>query len=633
MKNIKLLALLMLVIAVTMLSFTSCDALAEITSKIPGIGKPEHQHIFTEATCTAPATCTECGATEGQALGHTEVTDAAVEATCTEAGLTEGKHCSVCNEVIKAQETIPAKGHDYQTSVIAPTCTEAGYTVFACACGESYIGDKVNATGHSYESVVTAPTCTVAGSTVYTCACGDTYTEEIEKLGHIDENLDIDCDREGCTGKVAPAADSKLSNFTANNLGSKLSTSGSYYVEGVIAEVIDARNGIFLLDDGTGEKFYFRLPKNAEDVAHANWTVKLTLGDKVQLYGKINKFTSNDAPNGQYWPAMQGPVVTILEQHPHNFTAVPADCFYPAYCVCGENDKTPLGHTDADADGICEACNFGSTTNAENIRTHYNDIKSNTDKNDTTNGTQTYDGTNFTVVIEKGTGSLSTSDATHMRVQKGNNLVINALDGEKIVSITFVASGESYVDELETFLTSTGYVCTVNGLEATIAIDSLESLTLANTSTKTARITNVKVVYEVPVKLPEPLSNAVLDCTTKDNRLSFSTEQQVWSQNGITLTLNRNEGNEYSDKAPLQFPSKGSLTLAGTGMKTIVIETGNTTYGTYISNCFNGQPGVASVSAKSGTVTIVLTEAVDVFKIDYLAKQGQIKTITINPEA
>ena len=128
-----------------------------------------------------------------------------------------------------------------------------------------------------------------------------------------------------------------------------------------------------------------------------------------------------------------------------------------------------------------------------------------------------------------------------------------------------------------------------------------------------------------------PLANAVLDCSNKENRVSFSTEQQVWSQNGITLTLNRGEGTDYSDKAPLEFGSKGSLTIEGVGIKTIVIATGNTTYGTWVSNCFSGQPGVESASAKSGTVTIVLTEAVDVFTIEYLAKQGKIKTITINP--
>jgi len=47
-----------------------------------------HIHSYSDATCTLPATCTGCGATEGEPLGHS------VEgATCTTAGT-----CSVCGE-------------------------------------------------------------------------------------------------------------------------------------------------------------------------------------------------------------------------------------------------------------------------------------------------------------------------------------------------------------------------------------------------------------------------------------------------------------------------------------------------------------------------------------------------------
>lgn len=85
--------------------------------------------LLLAAALLLSATCTETGLTEGKhcsvcstvlvkqeevaALGHTEVTDAAVAPTCTETGLTEGKHCSVCNTVLVAQTEIPTTAHGF----------------------------------------------------------------------------------------------------------------------------------------------------------------------------------------------------------------------------------------------------------------------------------------------------------------------------------------------------------------------------------------------------------------------------------------------------------------------------------------------------------------------------------------
>lgn len=155
-------------------------------------------HNYVEGEVTLAPTCTatgvkvytcHCGDSYEEvidALGHSAVTDAAVAPTCTETGLTEGKRCSVCGEILVAQETVDALGHSYDSVVTEPTCTEAGYTTHTCStCGDSYTDDEVAAKGHDYKSVVTEPTCTEAGYTTYTCACGESYiSDEVAATGH-----------------------------------------------------------------------------------------------------------------------------------------------------------------------------------------------------------------------------------------------------------------------------------------------------------------------------------------------------------------------------------------------------------------------------------------------------------------
>ena len=72
-------------------------------------------------------------------------------------------------------------------SIIAPTCTQKGYTIYKCTgCGDSYNGDYTEAKGHDYESKIVKPTCTAQGYTRYTCkTCGNTYTDNfLEAEGH-----------------------------------------------------------------------------------------------------------------------------------------------------------------------------------------------------------------------------------------------------------------------------------------------------------------------------------------------------------------------------------------------------------------------------------------------------------------
>ena len=214
--------LMVALLFVFVLAFTAC--------------KPEHEHTWEDATCTTPKTCSECGATEGDPLGHAEETIAGKEATCTEAGFTEGKKCSVCGKVTEVQEPIPEKGHKYDNACdvncnVCDVSREVGDHVYDNACdadcnecgdirdvGEHgydnacdtdcnecgairEVGDHVydscvdtdcnvcgatrEALQHSYNSVVTEPTCTSDGYTTYTCsACGDSYVADEVEGGH-----------------------------------------------------------------------------------------------------------------------------------------------------------------------------------------------------------------------------------------------------------------------------------------------------------------------------------------------------------------------------------------------------------------------------------------------------------------
>lgn len=173
-----------------------------------------------EATCKQEGQhtveCRFCKTTmdeKVEKLEHSIVTDPSVEATCTTAGKTEGKHCATCKQVIEAQKTIPALGHDVVTTSqgTAATCTKDGKeSVSRCQrCNKQLTnGETIKATGHKeVKTEGVAATCTAdgksEGSTCSVCKTVIKQSETISKTGHTPvsiENKAATCTTDGSTG-------------------------------------------------------------------------------------------------------------------------------------------------------------------------------------------------------------------------------------------------------------------------------------------------------------------------------------------------------------------------------------------------------------------------------------------------
>lgn len=126
------------------------------------------------ATCTEPQICTVCETVLELPAGH-HYESTVILPTCTSMGYTVYE-CKDCGETYNADFTDKTE-HDYKKTVKESTCTGHGYTTYKCAdCDAEYVSDYTDKKPHNYNSVVTAPTCTSMGFTTFTCEdCSDSY--------------------------------------------------------------------------------------------------------------------------------------------------------------------------------------------------------------------------------------------------------------------------------------------------------------------------------------------------------------------------------------------------------------------------------------------------------------------------
>ena len=77
-----------------------------------------HEHVFSTATCTTPATCTECGKTQGTVADHNFISATCTEPKkCSNCGITEGNALGHTTDLGKCENCAEIQGKDTLDSI------------------------------------------------------------------------------------------------------------------------------------------------------------------------------------------------------------------------------------------------------------------------------------------------------------------------------------------------------------------------------------------------------------------------------------------------------------------------------------------------------------------------------------
>ncbi len=119
-----------------------------------------------------------------QECRHDNMTESIVEPTCTENGQTVYT-CLDCGYTY-LDKIIDPVGHSFEKNAVSADCTNDGYTENVCACGYSYISDIISAVGHDYVDIVKAADCINGGYTTHICKiCDYSYiSNHTDPAGH-----------------------------------------------------------------------------------------------------------------------------------------------------------------------------------------------------------------------------------------------------------------------------------------------------------------------------------------------------------------------------------------------------------------------------------------------------------------
>ncbi|MBQ8366271.1 MAG: hypothetical protein IJX40_00865 [Alistipes sp.] len=138
----------------------------------------------------------------------------------------------------------------------------------------------------------------------------------------------------------------------------------------------------------------------------------------------------------------------------------------------------------------------------------------------------------------------------------------------------------------------------------------------------------VYISHVAGAEVEQPENEATLSFADVANRTSYTTEQQVWEQNGITLTNNKGEStNNVGDySAPARFYKSSNLTVeTEKAMTKIVFACNSATYATALQGSITS----GAVTVDGSIVTVTLADSATSYSIASLGAQVRMNSLTV----
>ena len=476
--------------------------------------------------------------------------------------------------------------HKYESIITPPNCFEEGYTTYTCLCGDSYVADIVDAYGgHEFDIVIVAPTCTEMGYTHHSCSyCGEEFkTDEVPALGHdwiwtsLDENAcSAVCSIDNSHTTSGEHVDGDPEDGKCDNCGATIK---------VVSETVT-------------------VIKTVKDLAGQNGWINGEKYSRFEIDSVISVSSSISGNNGKYYTSGNEYRLYQTDKGTITFSAEPGYQIISIKITYAVSNSGCLTF-----DGANISTGTVVEVNAESI---------------------TF------AVGNKGTATNGQAKITAVEVVY---LAVNPCDHNYVDEVTdptctdkgyttYTCSycGKSYVDN------------EINALghdwDWTYVDENTCSAVCLNDDSHTTSGAHVDSDPEdgncdncgESVTVTEPEKQEVtlkLEFSNTANRKSWSTAQQVWEQNGVTLTNNKGDSTsniaDYSN--PARFYKSSEITIDCKGMKEIVFDCNSSAYAKSLATSLSDAGHTATVS--SDKVTLTLTEEKD--SITFKLTDGQVR--------